>query len=304
MAKQEQMGLLEFMEKFKTDDDCRKYLYKKRFGDGFVCPKCGEKREPFHIVSRHLYQCKNCNHQTSVTAGTVMDHSKTSLTKWFLAIYLMSTDKRGCSALQIQKQCKINRYDTAWLMTHKIKQAMSERDKNYKLSGRIEVDESFFGATHEGSKPGRGTDKTPVVFGLSLNSKGHPIYLRAKIVENVDSEEIIKFANECIEKGSTIISDGLSPYLKLKENGFLHESAPFDLKELPEHLKWIHRIIGNAKSYISGTFHGLSKLHLKAFLDEFCYRFNRRFYEKELFARTVFACVKSSVFTRKMLVMS
>ncbi|GHU34520.1 hypothetical protein FACS1894105_01560 [Clostridia bacterium] len=101
--KQETIGLDEFFGKFKTDDDCRKFLYKKRFSEGFICPKCGAKGDPFLFVSRHLFQCKSCNHQTSVTAGTIMDKSRAPLKQWFLAIYLMSTDKRDCSALQIQK---------------------------------------------------------------------------------------------------------------------------------------------------------------------------------------------------------
>jgi len=107
MAQQEAMGLREFFEKFSTEEACRKYLYAKRWADGFVCPKCGVKEEPFQIASRHKYQCKHCNHQTSVTAGTVMDKSRTPLTKWFLAIYLMSADKRGCSALRLKKELKI-----------------------------------------------------------------------------------------------------------------------------------------------------------------------------------------------------
>ena len=136
------MGLTEFFEKFSTEEACREYLYAKRWADGFVCPKCGVKEEPFQITSRHKYQCKHCNHQTSVTAGTVMDKSRTPLTKWFLAIYLMSADKRGCSALRLKKELKIA-YDTAWTMSHKIRNAMKKRDEGYQLSGYVEMDEVF-----------------------------------------------------------------------------------------------------------------------------------------------------------------
>ena len=133
MAQQEVMTMVDFMDRFGIEEACRAYLYEKRWAKGFVCPKCGAVDEPFQIVSRNLYQCKHCNHQTFVTAGTVMDKSRTSLRKWFLAIYLMSKDKRGCSAMQLKRELKIA-YDTAWTISHKIRKAMGNRDENYLLS--------------------------------------------------------------------------------------------------------------------------------------------------------------------------
>ena len=104
MAHAENMTLMELYERFTTDEACLEYLYEKRWPNGFACPKCGVIDEPFNISSRKLYQCKHCNRQTSVTAGTIMDKTRTPLRKWFLAIYLMSSDKRGCSALRLQRE--------------------------------------------------------------------------------------------------------------------------------------------------------------------------------------------------------
>lgn len=158
-------------DKFGADEACREYMYAQRWPYGFVCPKCEAIDKPYNIVSRNLYQCKHCNHQTSVTAGTIMDKSQTPLHKRFLAIYLMSADKRGCSALRLKRELRVT-YDTAWTMTHKMRNAMKERDGDYQLCGFIKLDEGYFGSPSKGEgKRGRGTDKAPVVVGLSLNVK-------------------------------------------------------------------------------------------------------------------------------------
>ena len=187
MAQQAAMSLREFMERFGEEEQCRARLVGMRWPEGFICPKCGAKDEPWNIQSHHRFQCKHCNHQASVTAGTVMDKSRTPLTKWFLAIYLMGQDKRGCSALKLKRELGIA-YDTAWTMSHKILKAMKDRDAGYLLSGTVDVDDSFFGAARVGGKRGRGTEKTAVVFGVSFDSKGRPEYLKAKVVEAVDGE--------------------------------------------------------------------------------------------------------------------
>jgi len=264
MSQQETLGMTEFFEKFNTEESCREYMYLKRWPNGFVCPKCGVSDEPFQIISRKIYQCKHCNHQTSVTAGTIMDKSRTPLHKWFLAIYLMSEDKRGCSALRLKRELKVA-YDTAWTMSHKIRNAMKKRDDDYTLSGY---------------------------------KAGHPEFIKAKVLQTVDSESIVNFARATVEEGSSIASDGLSVYRKLAENGYVHLPENFNCVENPAHLKWLHVVISNLKSFISGTYHGIAKVHLQAFLDEFCYRFNRRFWPSQLFARTLVACSAAPPFTR------
>lgn len=303
MAQQESMSLTEFIEKFNTEEKCRDYLYQIRWPDGFVCPKCGVKDEPFQIQCRNQYQCRHCNHQTTVTANTVMDKTRTPLTKWFLAIYLMGSDKRGCSALRLKRELKIA-YDTAWTISHKIRKAMGDREEMYLLQGFVEMDEAFFGSPDEGGKRGRGSNKTPVVVGLSLGTNGKPGYLRAQVVESVTGASIAEFAAKTVQKGSTVLSDGLPVYRKLTECGYVHQPKNYDPAKEPEHLKWIHIVISNIKAFIEGTYHGLDDRHLQSFLDEFCFRFNRRFWQGQLFARTLAACVLSTKFTRIQLIMS
>lgn len=301
MAQQETMSLLEFMKRFDTEDKCRDYLYQIRWPEGFICPKCGAVDAPYNIKARNILQCRHCTHQTSVIAGTIMEKSRTPLTKWFLAIYLMGQDKRGCSALKLKRELKIA-YDTAWTMSHKIRKAMGDRDSLYMLSGTVEADDAFFGAAHEGSKRGRGTEKTPVIFGLTLDEKGRPGYMRAKVCTSVDGDTLAEFAQDCISPGSLVRSDGFSAYKRLTKEGFLHESEVYDYKGNPDHLKWLHTLISNAKAFVLGTYHGLDDIHLQAFLDEFCFRFNRRFWSNQLFARTLKACTGAKPFTRYALI--
>jgi len=296
MAQQASMTLMEFMKRFGEEGACRDHLYKMRWPDGFVCPKCGAADEAFNIKSRNLYQCKHCNHQASVTAGTIMDKSRTPLHKWFLAIYLMGQDKRGCSALKLKREIGVA-YDTAWTMSHKIRKAMGDRDSGYLLSGTVDVDDSFFGSPRAGSKRGRGTDKTAVVIGVSFDEKGRCEYMKAKVVPEVDGDIITAFAKENIEPGSVVRSDGFRSYRKLGET-YRHEPQVFDHQQNPEHLKWLHIIVSNAKAFILGTYHGLDSKHLQAYLDEFAFRFGRRRWYDQLFNRILCACINTTPYIR------
>ena len=284
------MTLIEFQDRYGTEEECREYMYAKRWPEGFVCPKCGHG-ECFNIKSRNLYQCKACNHQASVTAGTIMDKTRTPLRKWFLAIYLFTADKRGVSALSLKKQLGIA-YNTAWTMSHKIRLAMGKRDENYALGGVVELDEAFFGAPTEGGKRGRGTEKTAVMVSVSLTEDGKLLFSKMKVVETVDGETVKMFAEQAISKGSEIRTDGLPVYSKLDEEGYTLVRKAYDPKNQPEHLHWTHIIVSNAKAFIDGTFHGLVSKHLQRYPDEFCYRLNRRRLSTSFFSNLLCACIQ------------
>ena len=282
------MTLIDFQEKFATNEQCRQFLYEKRWGNGFICPKCAHDKH-FNIKSRNLYQCKACNYQASVTAGTIMDKTRTPLKKWFLAIYLVAEDKRGVSALTLQKRIGVA-YFTAWTMLQKIRYAMGQEESNFLLGGIVETDEAFFGAPtkeEEGGKRGRGTDKTPVIVSVSLTDDGKPRHVKMQVVEKIDGDSITAFAQANIHKGSEIRTDGLASYKPLAKVGYNLIQIIFNPKNQPEHLHWTHIVISNAKAFIEGTLHGLDTIHLQRYLDEFCYRFNRRWFESRLFLQLV-----------------
>jgi transposase-like protein len=292
---QEEMTLMEFMNKFKTEQDCRDHFFKIKWAEGFVCPKCGCIEYGF-IETRNLYQCRKCGYQASLTSGTIMHKSHLSLRKWFCAIFLMVHDKRGISAKQLSKNIEVS-YGTAWFLLHKLRSAMCQRDSQYILGGIVEMDDAFFGAPAEGGKRGRGTDKTPAIAALELDRHGHPEHFKIEVVESVDGKTIEGMAVRDIQSGAEIHTDGLNAYNKLEGAGFQHQSTNFSPEENPDHLHWLHTIISNLKAFIGGTYHGLGKKYLQRYFDEFCYRFNRRKYEKQLFGRLLFACSKATRMT-------
>jgi transposase-like protein len=298
--RQEEMNFIDFMNRFKTEEDCQEHFFKLRWPSGFRCPKCGYDQYTL-IKGRNLYQCHCCAHQVSITAGTVMHKSHTGLREWFLVIYLFTHDKRSISAVQAAKMAGIS-YGAAWLMLHKLRKAMGERDTKYLLSGIVEMDDAFLGAPDVGGKRGRGTEKTPVIIGLSLNEEGHPEHMKVEVVEKVDSVTVLEMAKDTIESGTTIRTDGLSSYKALGREGYKHAGEKFDPKEKPEHLHWLHVIVSNLKAFIDGTYHGLDKKHLQRYCDEFCYRFNRRRFGNQLFNRLLTACTSASTFTYSQLV--
>lgn len=287
------MTLIDIQEKYSTEEQCRQFLFEKRWGNGFMCPKCSHT-EYFNIQCRNLYQCKSCNHQTSVTAGTIMDKTQTPLKKWFLAFYLVAEDKRGISALTLKKKIGVA-YHTAWAMLSKIRYAMGERDAIYTLDGIVEIDEAFFGAPTEGGKRGRGTEKTAVMVSVSLTDEGKPKFAKMEVVDSVDGETAATFAENNIEKGSEVRTDGLNIYKPLAQKGYNLNQKKFDPKTQPEHLHWTHIVVSNAKAFIEGTFHGLDSIHLQRYLDEFCYRFNRRYFESSIFTKLVSACAMAGI---------
>ncbi len=292
MAKTEEFNLLKFQKKFSTEEACEKYLFNLRWPDSFKCPKC-KHDDYYYISTRKLYECKECGHQTSLTAGTVMHRSKLSLTVWFWVIYLVSNDKRGRSALAISQLLELN-YRTAWRLLHKIRHAMSERDANYQLVGLVEMDDTYFGAPRP-KTDGRGTTKTRVIVALSKDDNGHPQYVRMKVIKAVSTSEIKNAAEDYIRKGSIISTDGHSSYLQLKES-YTHKYQNYYESDNTEFMKWLHVVIGNAKTYILGTYHGLEDKFMQAYLDEFCYRFNRRFSTKQLFGRLLNACIAGTYY--------
>jgi hypothetical protein len=295
MAQKEEMSLLTFQQRFNTVEKCRKYLFKQKWPDGYVCPKC-ENNEYYEVRSRKQYECKECHHRTSVTAGTIMHKSRTSLVKWFWAIYLDSRDKGGIAALSLKKHIKVT-YKTAWLMLQKIREAMRTRDSDYKLAGLVEIDDAFFGGKDEDNKRGRGTGKRKVLIQLSTNEEGKPQFAKMNVIEDVKEKTVMKEIETNVKHESTIKTDGYRSFINLSSKGYNHKTVDYIMK-------WVHILISNAKTYIKGTFHGACDEHYQRYLDAFCYRFNRRFWEGQLFNRLLGACAGCATITYKDLIKS
>ena len=290
MAEQKVIGYIAFQNQFSTEEDCRKRLFEMRFPNGFICPVCGCV-EYYPLKALNLYQCKSCRHQLSVTAGTVMHRSHLSLLIWFGAIYLISKDKRGCSAKQLSKELSLP-YSTSWFLLHRIRSAMAQRDEKHQLTGLVELDDTYFGKPKKGGKRGHGTDKIKVVVAVSKTEDGKPCYIKMKVVTNLKSTTIGKFAEQNITEGTKIQTDAYRSYRKPLAEKYEHKYEVFDANS--DLLHWLHITIGNAKALVNGTFHGLGEKHFQRYLDEFCYRFNRRYFKENIFNRLILAVVSAT----------
>jgi Zn ribbon nucleic-acid-binding protein len=187
VMKEYPMTFDEFNRHFSTEEQCRDYLYQLRFPDGFECPKC--KNEKAWSKGTTLYECSACGHQTSVIAGTIFQDTHKPLKTWFTAIWWVTTQKNGVSAQGLRQILGLKGYDTAWTWLHKIRRAMVCADRS-KLSGTVEVDETYIGGEDTGGKAGRGAGKkTPVQVAVELDAKkvGR---IRMSIVKDASSDTI------------------------------------------------------------------------------------------------------------------
>lgn len=285
------MTLVQFMQRFQNEDACRDYLFQQRWPDGFRCPKCGSSRVSA-ITTRHLWQCLDCSYQASVTAGTVMHHSKLPLATWFLAFFLVSQSKRGISSVELGKQLGV-RQQTAWYMLRRIRKAMGQREGMYLLEGLVEMDDGYVGGVCEG-RCGRGTDQAKVAVAVSINEEGYPGFAKVAVLDSFTQIDVNDAVTGMIRRGATVLTDGLSSWGGLPEAGYSHKPTPNkDLPEGVEPFPYVHTFISNLKAWIAGTFHGLGDLYLQEYTDEFCFRFNRRQMEPRLFERLVNAVGRS-----------
>lgn len=288
MSKKKMLSFTQFIKRFPNEKACVEYLHKIKWPDGFECPVCG-CRHGYALKNRRQYQCARCRHQTSLTANTVMHRSHLPLTKWFWAIYLVACDKRGISALAMAGKIEVC-YETAWNMLRRIRAAMEMRDEHYVLQGIVEFDDSYFGAGKKGNNPGKGgraRGNQAVFVAVSKDEKGSPAYLRMQLTPNIQSTSIEAFARSRIAFASTVQTDGFNAYRTPLAKRYNHEWEVFNPDG--EMLKWLHHMIGNAKTFINGTYHGTSTKHLQMYLSEFCYRFNRRKMGGAIFDRLLVA---------------
>lgn len=288
------LNFLEFFAAFPTEEACEEHLICTRWPDGIRCPHCGSKDFYGRLRHRRTYQCRRCRRFTSPTAGTIFHKTRMPLHAWFLAIFCVAFDKRGLSALQLSEQIGAD-YDTAWAMLQRIRRAMAKRDRQYKLPSPVELDDLFIGSVSEGTK-GRGTEQTPVLVAVSFSpavEEEYTGFAKMRAVERLDKRAIVSFAHDAIEPGSRIRSDGYAPYLSLASQGFQHKPITVRRKEMAHVLlPHVHTYISNLKSFVLGTYHGLEDIHLQHYLDEYCYRFNRRKHRQELFDRLLLACLE------------
>jgi transposase-like protein len=294
------------MDDYGDEQKCQKALFKARWSDGYRCSECGSGSY-CSLKSRVLFQCNHCHHQQSLTSGTIFESTKLPLTKWFLAIHLLTQSKTGLSALSLKRQIGVS-YNTAWSMKQKLMQVMKERDDSKPLSGVVQVDDVYWGGELRGGKRGRGSEnKTPFVAAVSTDEQGHPIAMNMNVVEGFRTQEIARWAKKHLAPNSHVISDGLPCFNAVKEAQCSHE--PIVTGGGPECVSleaftWVNTMIGNVKRAIDGVHHAINPKHLPRYLAEFCYRFNRRFRLEDMLPRFLYVSVRTPPMPERLLKMA
>jgi len=265
---------MEFEKQFATEDQCREYLFHLRYPDGFICPKCSFNKA--WKTGRGKYQCQSCGKDISVLAGTIFQDTHTPLTIWFRAIWYVVAQKHGTSALNLQSILGLGSYQTAWTMLHKLRRAMVRPGRD-KLSGRIEVDETYIGGVTKSGRIGRGSERKALV-AIAVEVNDNKIgRIRLKLIEDASSSQLLPFIEEAVTHGSTIITDGWSSYGKLKDMSYNHEVIKAKDIDADSLLPHVHTTASLLKRWILGTLQGsCSKEHFAYYLDEYTFRYNRR----------------------------
>ncbi len=272
----------EFLDWFATEEACLGYLERLRWPQGFVCPRCGCVGDAYRATRTRL-MCPSCQHQGSVTAGTIFEKTRTPLRVWLAAAWYLTNQKQGVSALGLQRVLGLGSYQTAWTMLHRLRCAMV-RPGREPLKGLVEVDETYLAITDRQNpiSPKRrksSTSKVLVVMAVEmLDPKGFG-RIRLRRIADDSAACVIPFVQEVTEPGAQVRTDGSAAYLSLKDLGFAHQRTVMLGSDVPAHVSMagVHRVAALVQRWILGTHHGaVQPEHLDAYLDEFVFRFNRR----------------------------
>lgn len=289
-----------FQKMFPDDAACARYLEAIRWRDGFQCPKCGVTAEPFRFAARpHQLRCRGCKKDISLIAGTVMERTHSPLSTWFWAAFLISALTPGMSAVQLQRQLGLTRYETAFQILHKLRASMAVTSGRIGYRTHVEVDETWVGGVTRGK--GRGVHEQVCVVGAvevkqrktepereDEHSKGLPRRggryagrLRLAVVPDRTAKSLTGFVQNVVDPATDmVVTDAHQGYAPLARLGYQHlavaERGEPNVAE--DYLPIIHLIFSNLKAWLNGVHHGVSPGHLQAYLNEFVFRFNRRFY--------------------------
>lgn len=272
------MNIIQIYKRFPTQDDCIDYLEQVRWGEKPICPYCKSNNSTPEKKGRR-HHCNNCNTSYSVTVGTIFHRTHLDLQKWFLAISLILNAKKGISARQLSRDLEVNK-DTAWRISMKIREAMTQAHQRELLTGLVEMDETYIGGKPRkgggGNNPrGRGTSKTPVV---GMVQRGGKVKAKASRKGNLTAKKLSAIVREHVDiKEATLITDEYRGYVRIKT--FMpHETINHQVWYVDgfKHTNNIESFWALLKRGLVGQFHKVSVKHLPKYLDEFCYRHNHR----------------------------
>ena len=300
------MSLIDFIEDFPDELSCKQKFKEYRDQVGVVCPKCG-CQDHYWKKDKEQYECKSCKTRITLKSGTVMHKSKLPFRYWFIAMHLLTATKKSFSTKEIQRQLGHKRYHPIWHMVHKLRESMGKRDGEYILAGSIELDEGYFSTEipiEEKDKPlkrGRGSQKKSKVLVMAESEivespkKGQKPrrvgYLKMKVIDDLKSDTINTLVKELACNATQVDTDDSTSYVELKDYIPYHNSQVIPKDKVGDILPWVHIAISNAKKQLLNSYHNIKPEFLQNYLDEFCYKFNRRYHDEALFGRLLVACV-------------
>jgi len=300
------MRLIDFIKEFPDEESCKEKFKEYRETVGIVCQRC-QNREHYWKKDKEQYECKRCKFRTTLKSGTIMHKSKLPYRYWFIGMHLLTSTKKSFSAKEIQTQLGHKRYQPIWHMVHKLRLAMGKRDGEYVLAGQIELDDGYFSTVKpketkgENLKRGRGSQKKTKVLVMAESQKVLPTkkgqkarkvgYLKMQIIEDLEKETINQVVENLVSKESSIDTDGSTSYVELSDYVNEHHSEVIPKENVGQALPWVHIAISNAKRQLLNTFHSVKPEFLQSYLDEFCYKFNRRYFGEALFNRLLIVAV-------------
>ena len=275
---QKGLSLAQFLAQYGTEAQCEEHLKRLRWPHTYCCPKCHHRcASLFRRHSQLYWQCKHCQYQCSLRAGTLMQHSHLLLSTWFLAIYLVTQSKNNLAALALRRQLGIS-WHAAWLLKHKLMEAMRQREASSPLQGDVQVDDAYLGGKKHGDPGGR-TNKTPFVAAVQMN-EGRPQRVRFDVVAGFSLDSMRCWAEQALAPGSHIVSDGLAGFHVFERMGFEHTvyvTSKAQAGEQVQALRWLNVVLSNLKTALSGTHHAFKFAKYAArYLAQAQYRFNRR----------------------------
>lgn len=302
---QRNMNLLDFIKTFPNEESCKSHFKKQREQEGVICKQCGNTTHYWHS-GKWQWQCKKCSFRTCLKSGSIMECSKVDIRTWYLAMAFMSFSKKTISASELQRQLNHPKYDTIWRLMHKIRTAMGKRDNLYRLEGAIEFDEAYFEkaiSQRVQLKRGRGSQRqinvavmaesTPLEDTVTGEKSNQCRYFKMKVLDHHKMDAVDNLLKESIHEKSILFSDKSTSYVNIADYVETHVSEKSDAQTTKTTLKWVHIAISNAKRTLLGIFHKIKGKYLQLYLDEFCYKLNRRYFGEKLFDRVTLAVAKS-----------
>lgn len=292
---QEGLSWETFFAEYGTEAQCVRAVFGMRFPKGFECAECGHRDGHQSLKEGRVLVCTHCHHRTFLTAGTIFQDSKLPLSKWFLALHLLTRDKQGISALQLSRDLGVH-YETAWTMKQKLMVVMEERNNEKKLQADAVADDVYFGGYQAGT-PGRGSkNKTPVVAAITLADNGKPDQMKLHTVSGFTLKAVQAWAARHLSKGIHLQTDGLGCFQAVEKAGVSHSATVMSKDPTQQDkgaFRWLNTIIGNLKTALTGTYHHISPKYLQRYLAECEYRFNRRYDLKRLLPRLLHEALRT-----------